>query len=386
MQFEIAEDVAAELTRVLYAELAAGMPIDQAVNEARLHISGRYRTRLDWAIPVLFSRAETGVLFEFPAPPPKPPPQPRPQPKTQPTSPAVIEIAPGVTMEFVEVPAGRFLMGSSVADPDARGNEKPQHELYLPTYYIGKTPVTNAQFRPFVEGDGYTNRDYWTKDGWQWRTEKNRVQPSYWDDQKWNGAEYPVVGITWYEAMAYAAWLSAQTGEDYRLPNEADWEKAARGTDGRIYPWGNTWEAGRCNYSKFNEFAKTGVESLLPGGFLLRPAGSKLMNSFGWRAGNPIGQASPVGKFLDGASPYGTLDMAGNVWEWTRSSYQDYPYDSGDGREEIRNAKTKRLAVRGGSWNSLRSDVRCAARIRSYPSNGDTMTGCRLVLSLRDMS
>jgi formylglycine-generating enzyme required for sulfatase activity len=360
MQFEIAEDVAAEVTRVLYAELAAGMPIDQAVNEARLHISGRYRTRLDWAIPVLFSRAETGVLFEFPAPPPKPPPQPRPQPKTQPTSPAVIEIAPGVTMEFVEVPAGPFLMGSSDADQDARDDEKPQHELYLPTYWIGKTPVTNAQFRPFVKGDGYTNRDYWTKDGWQWRITNQRRQPRLWDNQKWNGAEYPVVGITWYEAMAYTAWLSTQTGDDCRLPTEAEWEKAARGTDGRIYPWGNTWEEGHCNHAKGTWHGIGRVFKSLAS----------------------AGQTSPVRKFVNGASPYGALDMAGNVWEWTRSQHRGYPYDADDGREDVDDPAGKRFTLRGGSWDTDRTRVRCAARLRLSPSSGGSV-GCRVLLSPR---
>jgi formylglycine-generating enzyme required for sulfatase activity len=278
------------------------------------------------------------------------PPRPAP-PKSKPSSPAIIEIAPGVTMEFVEVPAGNFLMGSSDADPDAEADEKPQHELHLPTYWIGKTPVTNKQFRPFVEGDGYSNPDYWTKDGWQ---EKNRVQPYYWRDKKWNGAEYPVVGIAWYEAMAYVAWLRTRTGDDCRLPTEAEWEKAARGTDGRIYPWGSVWEEGRCNYAR--------------GG---------LMGIFAAQ------QTSPVGKFVNGASPYGALDMVGNVWEWTRSEFRDYPYDADDGRENVDALAGKWFTLRGGSWYWDRTGVRCAARYRGFPGGSGSDGGCRVLFSPR---
>jgi formylglycine-generating enzyme required for sulfatase activity len=294
----------------------------------------------------------------------KPLPQ-RTTPTAQAATTRVIEIAPGVTLEFVEVPAGNFLMGSSDTDRDARDDEKPQHELHLPTYWIGKTPVTNAQFRPFVESDGYKNRDYWTDDGWQWRTEKNRVQPRYWDNQKWNGADYPVAGITWYEAMAYTAWLSARTGDDYRLPSEAEWEKAARGTDGRIYPWGNTWDAERCNC------AKSYWNSI----------GREMLGLTG------AGQTSPVGKFVNGASPYGALDMAGNMWEWTCSTYRDYPYDPDDGREDVNDPAGKIFTLRGGSWWHDRTSVRCLARGILIPSLYGIIYndgGCRMLLSPRD--
>jgi formylglycine-generating enzyme required for sulfatase activity len=178
-------------------------------------------------------------------------------------------------------------MGSSDADTMAHNDEKPQHRLELPTYWMGKTPVTNAQFRPFVAGDGYRNRDYWTEAGWEWREESKIMTPRYWDDMKWNGDDYPVVGVSWFEAVAYCRWLTAQTGIPFRLPTEAEWEKAARGPDGRIWPWGNIWEDGRCNSKE---------------------AGKE--------------RTTPVGSFPDGASPYGVLDMAGNVWEWCATKWQ----------------------------------------------------------------
>jgi hypothetical protein len=163
--------------------------------------------------------------------------------------------------ELDEIPAGPFLMGSSDNDKMALNDEKPQHRLELPTYYIGKTPVTNAQFRPFVEGDGYRNQDYWTEAGWQWRQQEQIVTPRYWDDSTWNGDEYPIVGISWFEAVAYCRWLTAQTGIPFRLPTEAEWEKAARGPEGLIYPWGNRWETGRCNSKEAGKERTTPVGS-----------------------------------------------------------------------------------------------------------------------------
>ncbi|WP_141508656.1 formylglycine-generating enzyme family protein, partial [Candidatus Chloroploca asiatica] len=194
------------------------------------------------------------------------------------------------------VPAGPFLMGSSEKDRMAHDDEKPQHTLTLPDYWIGTTPVTNAQFRPFVTGDGYTNPVYWTRVGWAWREQEKIVTPRWWNDSTWNGAQHPVVGVSWFEAVAYCRWLSAQTGHAFRLPTEAEWEKAARGLDGRIWPWGNAWETGRCNSNE---------------------AGHKRTTS--------------VGQYPTGASSYGVLDMAGNVWEWCATRYdKSYSYQMED--------------------------------------------------------
>jgi formylglycine-generating enzyme required for sulfatase activity len=235
--------------------------------------------------------------------------------------------------ELIEIPAGPFLMGSSDADKQADSDEKPQHRLELPTYWIGKTPVTNAQFRPFVEGDGYSNRDYWTAAGWQWREQARIIRPRYWDDAKWNGDDYPVVGISWYEAVAYCRWLSAQTGHDIRLPTEAEWEKAARGPEGRIWPWGNTWEARRCNSKEAH-----------------------------------IGKTTPVGRYPEGASPYGLLDMAGNVREWCATKWRKrYPYQVEDEWTDTYRAGDNARVRRGGAYYSEQKRVRCASRYYYYP-------------------
>ncbi|NJP06402.1 MAG: formylglycine-generating enzyme family protein [Chloroflexaceae bacterium] len=209
----------------------------------------------------------------------------------------------------------------------------PEYTLELPTYYIGKTEVTNAQFRPFVEGDGYTNPDYWTTPGWQWRQKNTITQPLYWDDSTWNGDEQPVVGISWYEAVAYAHWLSAQTGHEYRLPTEAEWEKAARGPNGLIWPWGDDWRDGLANIEE---------------------------------AGH--GVTLPVGSYPDGASPYGALDMTGNVWEWLSSTYKDYPLTvENEWGESYLNQwqEDGTIVSRGCSYNCGRSGSRAAFRSSS---------------------
>ncbi len=247
--------------------------------------------------------------------------------------------------DMVKIPAGPFLMGSSDADTLAYNAEKPQHRLELPTYWIGKTPVTNAQFRPFVAGDGYTNQDYWTDVGWEWREEEGITAPCRWDDAEWNGADQPVVCVSWFEAVAYARWLSAQTGQALRLPTEAEWEKAARGPDGFIWPWGNTWKEGRCNTEE---------------------------------AG--IGTTTPVGSYPEGASPYGALDMAGNVWEWTATRWtKDYPYAVEDEWTAEYLAGEGGRMLRGGSWFNEQRVVRGALRNLSFsPHDRNLYDGLRL--------
>jgi formylglycine-generating enzyme required for sulfatase activity len=250
-----------------------------------------------------------------------------------PTAGPTVTPLPAWVPELVEVPAGSFLMGSTDADPMADMNEKPQHSVELETYWIGKTEVTNAQFRPFVEGDGYTNRDYWTEAGWAWREENNITEPEFWNDPTWSGADQPVVGISWFEAIAYCRWLSARTGIEFYLPSEAEWEKAARGTEGLIWPWGNTWEAGRTNSKE------TGLN-----------------------------QTTPVGQFPSGASPYGALDMAGNVGEWCATQWEkEYPYQPENEWLRAYLDEDASRVLRGGSWQYGQKYVRGADRVSNEP-------------------
>ena len=251
---------------------------------------------------------------------------------------------------WCEVPAGAFWMGSTDADEMARwDDEKPQHEVSVGAFRIARYPVTYAQYEAFLRDGGYTRkwRACWTDEGWRWKGK--RSEPG-----RYGGAfdldNHPVVGVTWYEALAFCGWLTQrlretgelQAGEEVTLPSEAQWEKAARGTDGRIYPWGNEPDANRANYEM------------------------------------SIGTTSAVGCFPGGAGPYGCLDMSGNVWEWCRTkwqgSYEGYRADEGlDGADD--------RVVRGGSFYDVRVFARCAYRFRGYPDVWLRYYGFRVVVS-----
>jgi formylglycine-generating enzyme required for sulfatase activity len=197
----------------------------------------------------------------------------------------------------------------------------------LPDYYIGRTPVTNAQYRAFVQATGH------------------RAPPHWHNGQIPEGEEnYPVVCVSWYDALAYCEWLAKITGRAYRLPTEAEWEKAARGSDGRIYPWSDGWAAEKCNSEEGDRWS-----------------------------------TAPVGAYPQGASPYGVLDMAGNVWEWTSSLYKAYPYRADDGREDP-DADGRRV-VRGGSFYDSRYHARCACRSGPSDDYASVNLGFRVCVS-----
>ncbi len=248
-----------------------------------------------------------------------------------------------VDMTFVYVSAGPFLMGS----PDGIGedDEHPQFTMTTDAYWIGLTEVTNAQYQHFLDADSYNQQAWWTDAGWQWRTANVIKKPSYWTDSKWNGANQPVVGVSWYEATAYATWLAAETGLAIRLPTEAEWEKAARGVDGQTYPWSDDE----------------------PNDQLLR------YNSW-------FGPTVDVGSYPDGASPYGALDMACNVWEWNATQWVDN-YDNYSNVVYNGNEGDATRAVRGGSWFNDSYVVRSANRLRILPVHGLYNFGFRLVFA-----
>jgi formylglycine-generating enzyme required for sulfatase activity len=220
--------------------------------------------------------------------------------------------------EYVYVPAGDFKMGSDPnTDSLAQPNEQPQHTQTLPSFWIMRTEVTHGQYKRCVDEGVCT-------------------EPGY---DRWNDSTYMdrPVHVTWHQANAYAAWAGG------RLPTEAEWEKACRGTDGRIYPWDDS--APTAELANFDDTA----------GYT-----------------TPVGQYSPQGD-----SPYGLVDMAGNVWEWTSSRYGPYPFNAADGRENPDGTVPRTL--RGGAWSNDDHFVRCAGRFINSPDYWNNDVGFRVV-------
>jgi formylglycine-generating enzyme required for sulfatase activity len=262
---------------------------------------------------------------------------------------ARLEIEP----ELVTVPAGPFTMGISEEQALALAehfewavefgmgyqtptfaSERPQHQVTLPEYAIGRYPVTNAEYRVFVEASGH-------------------VPPKHWHEGRMpeEEADHPLRLVTWYDARTYSGWLRERTGQEYRLPSEAEWEKAARGSGGRLWPWGDEWDAGRVRW----QVTAPPVTS-------------------------PVGSHSPAGD-----SPYGCADMAGNVAEWCSSEMKKYPYRAGDGREKpwretrVRKQRKKLLVIRGGGWNAQHAGyLLCVTRVGAYPDSAFEAGGFRL--------
>ncbi|MBI3963155.1 MAG: SUMF1/EgtB/PvdO family nonheme iron enzyme [Deinococcus sp.] len=271
-------------------------------------------------------------------------------------------------VDLVSVPAGPFTMGTPLEHCLQLGGfpqycaeyESPQHQVTLAAYYIMRTEVTIAQYDRYLQATGAR------------RPEDRRPQLGsgtldVQDQSVTNldlsaarrGPEEPVTDVAWYEARAFCAWLGQETPFTTRLPTEAEWEKAARGTDGRVYPWGNTFDGQRLNFADVNA-----------------PA------TYSWRdpaVNDGFGDTAPVGSFPDGASPYGALDMAGNVAEMTSSLYWPYPYVATDGRESGGATTCSAenlgscLVYRGGSFrhNLVHAAGRAAADpIRRYIDAG----------------
>ena len=206
-------------------------------------------------------------------------------------------------LQLIRIPAGPFLMGTSDSDIEiiARwdgeamrwaekgrfNREQPQRAVELPAFWIGRYPVTVGAYRLFVETGGYNEAQHWTEAGWRWRCETGRSEPHLWRDERWAGDDHaPAVGVSWYEAVAYTRWLSEREKHRYRLPSEAEWEKAARGTDDRLFPWGHRYELGRANTREL------GLE----------------------------GTTRVTAHSATDLSPYGCVDMGGNASEWTASA------------------------------------------------------------------
>jgi formylglycine-generating enzyme required for sulfatase activity len=222
-------------------------------------------------------------------------------------------------VELVKIAAGRFWMGSD--PPEGNADEHPRRLAETGAYEIAIAPVTNADFAPFI-ADGYRARRFWSDEGWEWRESERIDRPRFWGDDAWQAYQQPaqpLVGASFYEAEAFARWLGM------RLPTEQEWERAARGEDGRRYPWGDDWDPLRAHHR-----------------------------------GGPR-HTLPAGSFPLGRSLHGLVDCSGNVWEWCSDAYA-----SG-----LRSA-------RGGGWNAHPPQLRCASRNAWPPSARFSNLGFRV--------
>jgi formylglycine-generating enzyme required for sulfatase activity len=275
------------------------------------------------------------------------------------SKPRSIDLLPA-PFAWMPIPAGKVTLKTETGWAMNYIPEGKTETFDVPAFQIAKYPLTNDQFRLFVEAGGYTQDRWWTPDGlearrqgieWNWTGSKWEKQvtgtpwavPRYWQDSKWNQSDCPVVGVSWYEAIAYCAWLSEQTGELIRLPTEQEWQRAAQGDDGRDYPWGKQWDGSRCN----NNVDGKGISKT-----------------------TPVTQYEGKNK---GDSPFGAVDMAGNVWEWCSTAYESGKNDLGG---------TDVRVLRGGSWYNLFIDYfRCDYRLWDDPDDRNNFRGFRLALS-----
>jgi formylglycine-generating enzyme required for sulfatase activity/glyoxylase-like metal-dependent hydrolase (beta-lactamase superfamily II) len=276
---------------------------------------------------------------------------------------------------MVYIPAGEFTMGSN----DGLSGEKPVHKVYLDGYWISKYPVTKGQFEKFVEDADYVTDAEKGQGSWQyWKGEWIVRLDGNWKNTYFEqGKDHPAVSISWNDAMAYCRWLSEKTGMDFTLPYAAQWEKGARGTDERCYPWGNEKPDGtRANYADINFWKKYNNS---------RPADKNIDDGYT--------ETSPVGSFPAGASPYGLLDMAGNVWEWCYDIFQDdyysiSAYRNPSGPPDTGIKDQTRANRGGGSWTDRSGHItpegghnlRSAARTGDEQNSSDDHMGFRVAI------
>jgi formylglycine-generating enzyme required for sulfatase activity len=248
--------------------------------------------------------------------------------------PLLILAGTAAAQEMVHVPAGPFTMGSD----DGPADERPAHVVTLPEFQIDRLPVTNAEFAHFLQQHGPVSGAglrYFDWDDGDARI--HRIDRAWRADAGYG--EHPVVEVSWLGAFAYCRWVGK------RLPSEAEWEKAARGTDGRLFPWGNA----------------------APGAFQAR-----------FERG--YNETAPAGTHPAGSSPFGALDMAGNVWQWVSSIYRPYPFRVDDGREDAAPGPVR--GTRGGAHDSAAAELRSSGRGRHLsraPGAGHHNIGFRCV-------
>lgn len=242
--------------------------------------------------------------------------------------------------------SGSTYQRGSLLSPD----EQPVIGVVLSPFFMDIHPVTNQEYRIFIEQSGYYDSEYWSEEGFSFIKEKSIVEPLYWRELNWNGNKQPVTGVSWYEAQAYANFVGK------KLPTESQWEYAAKGNDTRLYPWGNSIPsldianfAPDCEPSEFNR------------------------RSTGWDA------------HLQNRSPFGCVDMAGNLAEWCIDNYfPNYSWDEGKIDPIYLSRQDDDHVVRGGSGLHDEDYMRCTCRDNYPPTVRDNIIGFRCVKNMKD--
>lgn len=264
----------------------------------------------------------------------------------------------GVPQDMVVIPAGEFLMGSP-EDGLSFDDEHPQRLVYVSSFFIDRGEITNAQYKHFVDSTGHPSPSHLTLQFNLW----NKAVPL-------PGSEHhPVVNVSWYDAVAYCQWQAK------RLPTEAEWEKAARGTDGRRYPWGMDWDVSLSNSASY--WAGRTIEfkdGAAWKAFWMAGDGARASQEHGL---NGEVLTLPIGTFPQGASPYGLLDMTGNAAEWVQDWYEPYSYLNAPLSDpQGPNGKLLKV-VRGGSWLKPARNLRVSDRDYSLPTDRASGIGFR---------
>lgn len=234
-----------------------------------------------------------------------------------------------LAIDRVAIPAGPFLAGGVDERPDG-APPAPPRSVHLSAFRIDRHPVTVAAYAEFVAAGGYRERRHWSRAGWSFLSRERVVRPRFWGEAEWSAylaPNLPVVGVSAYEAEAYASFRGA------RLPTEHEWEKACRGTDGRRYPWGDAWIEDAC----------------------------------GSRGVGPRGTV-PIGSYPKGDSPFGVRDMLGCVWQWCADAADEdaEPDDEDPFVDPDDYDESAHRVTRGGGWNNLRWSISCTGR-NAYP-------------------
>lgn len=339
MQTEISDRAAIEFSRVFYEALLKPLPIDEAVCEARKAISLALERSIEWGTPVLFMRTMDSVLVRFDRAP-KPLEQPNPGPPAEPrTAPSKSRNSDdqtnelGTLFEWCDIPGGLVFI------EDARGIDDGTigGRFEVKRFAIAKFPVTNAQYKRFVESpDGYREKRWWeySSDALHWW-----VDHPYPVETSFPADNHPRTDVSWYEALAFCFWLSHKTGQTVTLPTEQQWQRAALGDTGWTYPFGNHIDSERCNFNQ------------------------------------NVGRTSAVDFYKAGASTYGVMDMSGNVWEWCVTQWSTDSVDLSGTRSRV---------VRGGAWNLFAHNVRAMNRFKRRPHLRKNDLGFRLVRIIRE--